>query len=49
MGDKAGDVKDKSAKGVKVATKEAKAVGSEAEKGAKKSGNWLTRTFKKIF
>ena len=42
------------------ATKEAKAVGSEAadkagdvkdkgEKGVKKSGNWLTRAFKKIF
>ena len=60
VGDKAEDAKDKTAKGVKVATKEAKAVGSETadkagdvkdkgEKGVKKSGNWLTRTFKKIF
>jgi hypothetical protein len=45
---------------VRIATEGAKAIGSEAadtaadvkdkgEKGAKKSGNWLTRTFKKIF
>jgi hypothetical protein len=45
---------------VKVATKESKELGKEAadkaedvkdkgEKGAKKTGNWLTRTFKKIF
>ena len=60
VGDKAEDVKDKTATGVKVATKEAKAIGSKTadaagdvkdkgEKGAKKTGNWLTRAFKKIF
>src|SRR5688572_10205669 len=59
-GDKAEDVGDKAAKGVRVATQEAKEIGSEAadkagdikdkgEKGVKKSGNWLTRVFKKIF
>ena len=60
VGDKAEDVKDKTATGVKAATKGAKAVGSKAadtagdvkdkgEEGVKKSGNWLTRAFKKIF
>src|ERR1041385_6585387 len=60
VGDKAEDVKDKTATGAKAATKEAKAIGSDAAdkagdvkdksaKGVKKSGNWLSRTFKKIF
>ena len=60
VGDKAGDVKDKTAKGVKVAGKETKAVAEEAaDKGddvrdkttkvAKKTGNWFTKTWKKIF
>ena len=58
--DVAGDVKDTTVKGAKVAGKKTKDVGAEAAdksedvgnktvKGAKKTGNWFTRAFKKIF
>ena len=60
VGDKAGDVKDTTVKGTKVATEKTKNVGAQAAdkgedvgkktvKGAKSTGNWFTRTFKKIF
>ncbi len=59
-GDAAGAAKDQTVKGAKVAADGAKAVGAEAAdkvadagdktvKVAKKSGNWFTRTLKKIF
>jgi len=56
----AGDAKDATAKGARVAARETKAAGGEVAdkaedakdataKGAKKSGNWLKRAFRKIF
>jgi len=58
--DKAEDVKDQTATGAKAGAEKTKAVGSNAAdvtkevgdkttKGAKKTGNWFSRTFKKIF
>ena len=60
VGDKAGDVKDATVHGAKKAghaTKKgvnevgdkAEDVGDATAKGAKKSGNWIKRTWRKIF